>query len=168
MENELQQCQFWFLKPKNLMTFLLTFMQKKFWIFLVKVWVVLVAGAINPTISNAQFLIPSVIGFRKRTGCKGQQKIEFLQIVVTKLEDECNFISNFFVWMHFTGQKKKLNDVTHTVSYLWAFPAEPHPPIIFVLLLFIFAWQARLLLSLLCSFLIWRNLSENSHEIYIA
>ena len=110
----------------------------------------------------------SLIGLRKRTGCKGQQKIECLQIVVTKLEDECNFISNFFVRMHFTGQKKKLNDVTHTVSYLWAFPAEPHPPIIFVLLLFIFAWQARLLLSLLCSFLIWRNLSENSHEIYIA
>ena len=35
------------------------------------------------------------------------------EIVVTKLKNKCNFISNFFVLMHFTGLKKKLNDVTH-------------------------------------------------------
>ena len=38
------------------------------------------------------------------------------EIVVTKLENECNFISNFFVLMYFTGQKKKLNGVIHSVG----------------------------------------------------
>ena len=37
------------------------------------------------------------------------------EIVVTKLENKCNFISNFFVLMHFTGQKKKSNGVIHSV-----------------------------------------------------
>ena len=37
------------------------------------------------------------------------------EIVVTKLENECNFISNFFVLMYFTGQKKKSNGVIHSV-----------------------------------------------------
>ena len=38
------------------------------------------------------------------------------EIVVTKLENKCNFISNFFVLMHFTGQKKKSNGVIHSVK----------------------------------------------------
>ena len=37
------------------------------------------------------------------------------EIVVTKLENKCNFISIFFVLMHFTGQKKKSNGVVHSV-----------------------------------------------------
>ena len=37
------------------------------------------------------------------------------EIVVTKLENKCNFISNFFVLMHFTGQKKKSIGVIHSV-----------------------------------------------------
>ena len=39
------------------------------------------------------------------------------EIVVTKLENKCNFISNFFVLMHFTGQKKKSIGVIHSVFY---------------------------------------------------
>ena len=37
------------------------------------------------------------------------------EIVVTKLENKCNFISNFFVLMHFAGLKKKSNGVIHSV-----------------------------------------------------
>ena len=39
------------------------------------------------------------------------------EIVVTKLENKCNFISIFFVLMHFTGQKKKSNGVIHSVFH---------------------------------------------------
>ena len=41
--------------------------------------------------------------------------VPYNEIVVTKLENECNFISNFFVLMYFTGQKKKSNGVVHSV-----------------------------------------------------
>ena len=37
------------------------------------------------------------------------------EIVVTTLENKCNFIQIFFVLMHFTGQKKKSNGVIHSV-----------------------------------------------------
>ena len=36
-----------------------------------------------------------------------------------KLENKYNFISNFFVLMHFKGQKKKSNNVIHAVSFIW-------------------------------------------------
>ena len=42
------------------------------------------------------------------------------EIVVTKLENKCNFISNFFVLMHFAGLKKKSNGVIHSVyTLIW-------------------------------------------------
>ena len=43
------------------------------------------------------------------------------EIVFTKLENKCNFISNFFVLMHFTGQKKKSIGVIHSVVALVVF-----------------------------------------------
>ena len=39
------------------------------------------------------------------------------EIVVTKLENKCNFVSIFFVLMHFTGQKKKSIGVIHSVEH---------------------------------------------------
>ena len=41
------------------------------------------------------------------------------EIVVTKLKNKFNFISNFFVLMHFTGQKKKSIGVIHSVLRTW-------------------------------------------------
>ena len=38
-------------------------------------------------------------------------------VMVIKLENKCNFISIFFVLMHFIGKKKKLNDVIHSVYH---------------------------------------------------
>ena len=41
--------------------------------------------------------------------------VPYNEIVVTRLENKCNFISIFFVLIHFTGQKKKSNSVIHSV-----------------------------------------------------
>ena len=48
------------------------------------------------------------------------------EIVVAKLENKCNFISNFFVLVHFTGQKKMSNGVIHSVLSNILFSTE-HP-----------------------------------------
>ena len=40
------------------------------------------------------------------------------EIVVTKLENKRNFVSIFFVLMHFTGQKKKSIGVIHSVKLI--------------------------------------------------